>query len=106
MQLVENGVVAICCVCCNTKDICFVFEDLPPLSWEKVFSNVSYEDNPMPEEAINLLEQFLRYNPKTRITPFKALADPFFDEIHAEEVPLPNEKPLPPLFNFTEDEHK
>jgi len=85
----------------------FVFpQDLPPLSWEKVFSNVSYEDNPMPEEAINLLEQFLRYNPKTRITPFKALADPFFDEIRAEEVPLPNEKPLPPLFNFTEDEHK
>lgn len=85
----------------------FVFpQDLPPLSWEKVFSNVSDEDNPMPPEAINLLQQFLQYNPKLRITPFQALADPFFDEIRAEEVPLPNEKPLPPLFNFTEEEQK
>lgn len=85
----------------------FVFpQDLPPLSWEKVFSNVSYNGEPMPADALNLLQQFLQYNPDIRITPFQALADPFFDEIRSEEIVLPNDKPLPPLFNFTEDEHK
>lgn len=85
----------------------FVFpQDLPPLSWDKVFSNVSYHESPMPQEAINLLQQFLQYHPELRITPFQALADPFFDEIRSQEVVLPNEKPLPALFNFSEDEQK
>jgi len=85
----------------------FVFpQDLPPLSWEKVFSNVSYQDDPMPPEAIKLLEKFLKYDPNKRVLPFAALADPFFDELRLPEVKMPNKSRLPPLFNFTEEEVK
>jgi len=85
----------------------FIFpQDLPPLSWAKVFAAVKHDDQPMPEEAIKLLQKFLQYSPESRIKPFEALADPFFDEIRDPNTTLKNEKSLPPLFNFTEDEFK
>lgn len=85
----------------------FMFpNDLPPMDWDKVFSNITYNDEPVPQDATNLLQKFLQYNPEIRITPFLALADPFFDELRSPEVCMPNERPLPQLFNFTEDESK
>jgi len=85
----------------------FLFpQELPPLSWEKVFQNVSYEDKPMPQDGIAILQRFLCYDPVKRITPFAALADPFFDELREENATLIHGRPLPELFNFTDDEIK
>lgn len=56
-----------------------------------------------PTEAINLVSQLLEYTPSARITPLKACAHPFFDELRQEgNTTLPNGRPMPPLFNFTE----
>lgn len=84
----------------------FLFpHDLAPLSWQSVFANVSYEGQPMPELGIALIKNFLQYNPNSRVGPFEALADPFFDELRQNNCSLPNDKPLPPLFNFTNNEY-
>jgi len=40
------------------------------------------------------------------LDPFDALAHKFFDELREPNAKLPNGKPLPPLFNFTENELK
>lgn len=56
-----------------------------------------------PTEAINLVSQLLEYTPSARITPLKACAHPFFDELRNEgNHTLPNGREMPPLFNFTE----
>jgi len=45
----------------------------------------------------------LEYTPSARITPLKACAHPFFDELRMEgNHTLPNGREMPPLFNFTE----
>lgn len=56
-----------------------------------------------PTEAINLVSLLLEYTPSARITPLKACAHPFFDELRLEgNHTLPNGREMPPLFNFTE----
>lgn len=56
-----------------------------------------------PTEAINLVSLLLEYTPSARITPLKACAHPFFDELRMEgNHTLPNGRDMPPLFNFTE----
>jgi len=59
-----------------------------------------------PASAIDLVSQFLRYEPGQRLDPFEALCHPFFDELREPNARLPNGKPLPQLFNFTEGELK
>jgi len=51
-----------------------------------------------------LYPKFLRYKPESRLDPLEALCHPFFDELREPNARLPNSKPLPPLFNFTDDE--
>lgn len=41
----------------------------------------------VPDDAIDLLESFLQYNPSSRITAFQALAHPFFDELRDVNLP-------------------
>ncbi|KAI8874339.1 Pkinase-domain-containing protein [Ramicandelaber brevisporus] len=55
----------------------------------------------MPESAIKLLEKLLDYTPSLRFSAIEAMADPFFDELRAPGATLPNDKPMPPLFNFS-----
>jgi serine/threonine protein kinase len=57
-------------------------------------------DRQIPSTAIDLLNKFLVYNPKQRISPMQALAHPFFDELRDPRTRLPNGKALPPLFNW------
>lgn len=58
------------------------------------------------DKAIDLISKWLRYKPQERTTPLESLAHPFFDELREPGLKLPNGRPLPPLFNFTEKELK
>jgi len=76
----------------------------PPIKghpWSKVFRS-----RPVPPEAIDLITGLLQYTPTNRLKPLEACAHPFFDEIREPNAVLPNGKPLPPLFNFSESEIK
>lgn len=55
-----------------------------------------------PPEAIDLVSRLLEYTPSSRISPLQACAHNFFDELREGNTRLPNGRPLPPLFNFTE----
>ncbi|GBN81251.1 Glycogen synthase kinase-3 beta, partial [Araneus ventricosus] len=59
-----------------------------------------------PPEAIELVSRLLEYTPSARITPLQACAHKFFDELRDPNTRLPNNRELPPLFNFTEHELK
>ncbi|XP_060663306.1 protein kinase shaggy isoform X6 [Drosophila nasuta] len=77
----------------------FKFPQIKSHPWQKVFRIRT------PTEAINLVSQLLEYTPSARITPLKACAHPFFDELRMEgNHTLPNGREMPPLFNFTEHE--
>ena len=56
------------------------------------------------ESAFVLLEQLLKYKPNERLTCQSALASEFFSELKQRSIVLPNKHPLPPLFNFRENE--
>ena len=55
-----------------------------------------------PDDAINLVSRLLEYTPSARITPLQACAHKFFDELRDPATRLPNNRDLPPLFNFTD----
>jgi serine/threonine protein kinase len=84
----------------NPNHTSFKFPQIKPHPWAKVFRNKA------PPEAIDLVSKFLKYDPSQRIDAFDALSHPFFDELRQPDARLPNGKPLPPLFNFTEEEIK
>lgn len=68
--------------------------------WKEVFRN-KCED----EDFIDLVAKLLVYEPELRLTPYKALCHPFFDELRNRKVRLPNGKELPAhLFQFQESE--
>jgi len=77
----------------------YKFPQIKGNPWSKLFKQ-------RPQEAIDLVSKLLQYTPSTRLKPFEALAHPFFDELRDPNTVLPNGKPLPPLFNFTEIETK
>jgi len=80
----------------NPNHTSFSFPLIAAHPWGKVFRNKA------PKTAIDLVSRFLVYKPKARMDPFEALCHPFFDELREQGAKLPNGKPLPPLFNFTE----
>jgi len=84
----------------NPNHTSFKFPQIKPHPWTKVFRGKA------PASAIDLVSQFLRYEPGQRLDPFDALCHPFFDELREPNARLPNGKPLPQLFNFTESELK
>ncbi len=76
----------------------FAFPQIRPLPWNRVFRPH------VPAAAIDLVSQMLRYSPEHRISMLEALSHPFFDELRDLGTHLPNGKPLPPLFEFTDVE--
>lgn len=46
----------------------------------------------------------LVYDPKARPIPIESLADPYFNELRDQNLRLPNGKPTPELFVFTQEE--
>lgn len=79
----------------------FKFPPIKSMSWNKVF-----RQRTTPDGAIDLVSKMLQYSPTTRIGPMEALAHHYFDELRQPSARLPNDKPLPPLFNFTEHEFR
>lgn len=78
----------------------FRFPQIKAHPWQKVFRA---RTSP---EAIDLVSRLLEYTPSSRITPLQACAHNFFDELREPGTRLPNNRELPPLFNFTEQELK
>ncbi|ETW63609.1 CMGC/GSK protein kinase [Plasmodium falciparum 7G8] len=75
------------------------FPDVKSKDLRKVFPKGT------PDEAINLITQFLKYEPLKRLNPIEALADPFFDELRDPCIKLPKYiDKLPELFNFCKEE--
>jgi glycogen synthase kinase 3 beta len=75
----------------------FRFPQIKAHPWHKVFRNRT------PPMAIDVVCRLLDYTPATRLTPLEACSHAFFDELRDPETRLPN-GPLPPLFNFTQQE--
>ncbi|XP_012274254.1 glycogen synthase kinase-3 beta isoform X2 [Orussus abietinus] len=78
----------------------FKFPQIKSHPWQKVFRART------PPEAMDLVARLLEYTPSLRIAPLQACASPFFDELREPGTRLPNNRELPPLFNFTEQERR
>jgi len=76
----------------------FKFPQIKAHPWNKVFRART------PADAISLCSNLLEYSPDSRISPLESCAHSFFDELRDPGIKLPNGRPLPPLFNFTESE--
>ncbi|XP_072049850.1 glycogen synthase kinase-3 beta-like isoform X2 [Amphiura filiformis] len=76
----------------------FKFPQIRPHPWNKVFRPKT------PPEAITLCSRLLEYTPSARISPLEACFYSFFNELRDPHTRLPNQRPLPPLFNFTSKE--
>ena len=57
-----------------------------------------------PSDAVDFVAGLLTYSPQLRPGPLEGLLHPFFDELRDPQTRLLNGDPLPPLFNFTEEE--
>jgi len=78
----------------------YKFPQIKGHPWTRVFKAKT------PPEAIDLVSKLLQYIPSARLTPVEGLAHPFFDELREPGCQLPNVKPLPPIFNFSDEEIK
>jgi len=77
----------------------YKFPQVKPHPWPKVFRPRTSPD------AIDLVSQFLRYAPQTRLKPLEGCTLPFFDELRQQDLRLPNSSlPPPPLFDFKPQE--
>ncbi|XP_030023275.2 glycogen synthase kinase-3 beta isoform X2 [Manduca sexta] len=76
----------------------FKFPQIKSHPWAKVFRACT------PPDAISLVSRLLEYTPGARLSPLQACAHSFFDELREPTARLPNGRPLPPLFNFTDYE--
>jgi serine/threonine protein kinase len=76
------------------------FPSIRALPWSRVFRSHT------PPEAVDLVSQMLQYNPTQRISMLDALSHPLFDELREQGVTMPNGKPLPPLFDFSDEERE
>jgi len=82
----------------NPNHTSFKFPAIRQHPWPKVFRQKA------PPEAVDLVSKLLCYDPASRLPPIEALAHPFFDDLRQRDTRLPNNRPLPNLFNFTERE--
>lgn len=78
----------------------FRFPQIRAHPWTKVFRSRT------PPESVDLVSKLLEYTPTARMTPLQACAHPFFNELREPGTKLPNNRELPPLFNFTPHELK
>ena len=76
----------------------FRFPQIRANPWQRVFRART------PTEAVDLVSRLLEYSPSARLSPLVACAHSFFNELRQPECKLPNGRPLPPIFNFSEEE--
>lgn len=84
--------------CMNPNYTEFKFPQIKAHPWHKVFQKS------LPSEAVDLVCRFLQYSPNMRCTAWGACIHPFFDELRDPNTRLPTGRPLPPLFNFNDQE--
>lgn len=87
----------------NSNYMEFKFPEIKGCQWKKVF----YQHKTQ-EEAIDFIAATLAYTPSKRILPLQGCAHRFFDELRDKDTTLPGSSSsggLPPLFNFTPQEH-
>jgi serine/threonine protein kinase len=84
--------------CMNPNYTEFKFPQIKAHSWSKVFSKNS---DPL---ALELISKILVYEPELRFDGLTMCTHAYFDELREESTVLPDGSPLPPLFNFVEDE--
>ncbi|KAL4588444.1 hypothetical protein LXL04_001334 [Taraxacum kok-saghyz] len=84
--------------CMNPNYTEFRFPQIKPHPWHKVFQKR------LPPEAVDLVCRFFQYSPNLRCTALEACVHPFFDELRDPATRLPNNRPLPPIFNFKPQE--
>tara|TARA_B100000524_G_C23644659_1_gene367987 strand:+ start:677 stop:1663 length:987 start_codon:yes stop_codon:yes gene_type:complete len=76
----------------------YKFPTVKPHPWSKVFRPRT------PADAIDLVSKLLTYDPSMRLKPLEGCASPFFNELRDPNLSLPNNKPLPALFDFQSQE--
>lgn len=77
--------------------------------WERFFKHHREKSQQSTEpHAMDFFSKLLCYSPKIRLTPFAALAHPYFDELRKPDLKIPSAYPgtqayinPPPLFNFS-----
>ena len=75
---------------------------ISPKPWQQVFKDKN--DDP---QYIDLVSKLLLYEPRLRLTPYKALCHPYFDDLRQKNVKLPNGKGLPKhIFEFKQCERE
>jgi glycogen synthase kinase 3 beta len=75
-------------------------QKINPVSWANVFKNKN--NDPL---YIDLVSKLLVYEPETRLSPYKALCHPYFDDLRNSDIKLPNGKALPQhIFQFKQCE--
>ena len=68
--------------------------------WATVFKNKN--NDPL---YIDLVSKLLVYEPESRLTPYKTLCHPYFDDLRKSDIKLPNGKSLPShIFKFKQCE--
>jgi glycogen synthase kinase 3 beta len=76
----------------------FKFPQIKAHPWARVFKS---KGTP---ECLDLLSKILQYTPDKRVTPMQTCAHALFDELRDPKTRLPNQRPLPQLFDFTPEE--
>lgn len=74
------------------------FPLIRPHPWPKVFRSRT------PAEGVDFVSRLVVYPPAERPKALECLLHPFFDELRQQDTRLPNDTPLPDLFNFTAEE--
>ncbi|MCP9265395.1 Glycogen synthase kinase-3 beta [Dirofilaria immitis] len=76
----------------------FRFPQIRANPWQRVFRPRT------PSEAVDLVSRLLEYTPNARLSPLQACAHTFFDELRHPNCKLPSGRPVPPIFDFSEQE--
>ena len=84
----------------NGKNKIVKIPKINPKPWVTIFKNKN--SDPL---YIDLVSKLLVYEPESRLTPYKALCHPYFDDLRKNDIKLPNGKPLPShIFKFKQCE--
>eukprot|EP00033_Pygsuia_biforma_P001190 GCRY01001352.1.p1 GENE.GCRY01001352.1~~GCRY01001352.1.p1 ORF type:complete len:360 (+),score=77.70 GCRY01001352.1:230-1309(+) len=87
----------------------FQFPSIRPHPWPRVFKRAFPLDaatsaNENIQHFYHLISKLLVYKPMDRFSALEACAHPFYNELRDPAARLPNGRPLPTLFDFTEQE--
>ena len=83
----------------NPNHSSFTFPQIKAQPWSKIIRSTK-----VPQSAIDLASQWLRYRPTERLAPFDALLHPFFDELRMNNLRMPNGREMPRLFDWTDND--